>query len=183
MAIGGWRFCSQGKAGDGMGIGLGHLYASYDANVEVFEDFRTSCLVAELAFPNTNDIPASIDEVGLVSTIPESVSIDLAFPEISVCFGCLGMLATLVTMPKTTVNEDYGSVFGQHDVGCAGKFTVADTKAQPLCKKELPNQHLGLGVLAFDGCHSEASFLRCHRVGHILLSNISRSKIRTIFEV
>ena len=128
-------------------------------------------------------MPASDNEGVFCLYIPCFVGVNLGFPELGIGFWQSRILTILVSVPKTAVYEDSRFVFWQHDIGSAGKFAVTDTEAQAFGKKEFPNQHLGFGVLAMDCRHTAAPLLRCHRVGHILLSNIIRPKIRTIFEV
>ena len=162
-------FRSQGKVCGWIGVRLQHLWGSGNALVKVFEEFRAGRLVADFTFPKADNMPAGDDEGVFVLYISGFIGLNLGFPKLGVSFGQSGILAIFVAVPKTAVYKDSSFVLGQHDIGCARKFAVADTKTQTFCKQELPNQYLGFGVLAVDCRHTAAPLLRCHRVGHVVV--------------
>ena len=181
MAVYRSEFSSQGKGCGWIGVGLQRLWISGNALVEVFEEFCAGYLVADFTFPKADDMPIGSDEGVFVLYIPCFVGLNLGFPKLGVGLGGSGMLTTFMPVPKTAVNKDSRFVFGQHDIGCAGKFAVTDTEAQAFGKKEFSHQHLGFGVLAVDCRHAAAPLLRCHRVGHILFSTILGGKNKDYF--
>ena len=125
--------------------------------------------MTDFTLPDTDDLPPGRYKGVVVFYISCFVGCNFGFPKSGVGFGKSGIFATLVPVPKASVNEDDRFVFGQHDVGLAGKFFVADAEAQSFCKQKFPNQYLGLGVLAMDCRHTAAPLLWCHRVGHIVV--------------
>ena len=128
-------------------------------------------------------MPTGGDEGVFVLYIPGFVGFNLGFPKLGVGFGKSGILAIFVSMPKTAVYKDSRFVLGQHDIGCAGKFTIANTEAQSFGKKEFPNQHLGFGVLAVDCRHTAAPLLRCHGVGHRRFGSVVKQQLTKIADL
>lgn len=56
-------------------------------------------------------------------------------------------------MPEAAVDEDDGFVFGEDDVGFAGKVFDMEAEAVAHLVEEGTNEHLGLGAFAFDPGH------------------------------
>lgn len=56
-------------------------------------------------------------------------------------------------VPEAAVNENDGFVFGQNNVGFAGKVFNMQPVPEALCEKKFPDQHFGLGVFALNAAH------------------------------
>ena len=81
----------------------------------------SKCLLPEfrfqLAFPNSDAVPAKLSQQFLVSQVTLFVSCDFCRPEVSVGLWHLKRLATIVTMPEAAIDKDAGAVFPHHEVG------------------------------------------------------------------
>lgn len=56
-------------------------------------------------------------------------------------------------MPEAAVYKDHRFVFGEQDIGFAGKVVYVQAVSKPLGKEKPSHQQLGLGVGATDAAH------------------------------
>ena len=81
----------------------------------------------------------------------------LSFPERTVSFGKGKILATLVCVPETSIDENDGLVLGKHNIGSPHQAFVIDTEAESMAKQIAPYQKLTLGILRLDARHDLAA--------------------------
>ena len=77
-----------------------------------------------------------------------SVALDLVFPERRVGLWQDKVFASLVTVPKTTVHEDYSAVLAEHKVGMSGKSGIKQPVTETVGKQEFPHDHFRPGIPA-----------------------------------
>ena len=85
----------------------------------------------EFARPNDNDLPPLLLELLVIALVASHVLPELFQPKLLSCARSRGPFASLMPMPKTTVNKDGGLVFRQHQVRFSGKAGCMKTKAKP----------------------------------------------------
>jgi hypothetical protein len=78
-----------------------------------------------------------------------------------------------MTVPKTTVDENDGGIFGEDDIGTAGKVFSMKPKAKSHSMKQRPNPHLRAGIFRPHPAHDFAAFfcgngIHGHCTGHFL---------------
>ena len=76
----------------------------------------------DFAFPDDNDMPASLLQRGLFFFITLDVALEFLRPEFHVGFRHRGDFAAFVAMPETAVDENHRMPFGQNDIGMSGQF-------------------------------------------------------------
>ncbi len=79
-----------------------------------------------------------------------------------------------MSMPVATVNENYCPQLWKNQVGFPGKAFVVKSVTEAAGKKKFSNQHLRLGIFAFDLAHVEASGPFVVNVCHAITSSNTR---------
>ena len=74
------------------------------------------------------------------------------------------MLATLVTMPETTVHEDRCVIFGQDYIWPTRKVLAMQAETIPATMEQLPEKDFGLRIGTPDTRHHLASFGSGHYI-------------------
>lgn len=134
--------------------------------IELFKGLIALCLCLDIALPHPYHSPSGKTEVNTVGVVAGYIQGYFLSPEVNVGFGQSIILATLMSMPETTVDEHNSFVILQHNVRRAGQFAVVDTIAQSSGEKELPHNHLRFCILSLDCRHATATLLRCHHICH-----------------
>jgi hypothetical protein len=99
-------------------------------------DFAT---IAELAFPNNDDLPAGLPQLMYIARIPCPVGLNFVPPERGIRFRNMAGFAP-VTMPKAPVNEDDRTCRGKHYVGSARKTSHVDAVTHSHPMKSAPER-------------------------------------------
>ena len=92
------------------------------------------------------------------------VASDFLFPKVGVGLGHLEAVATFVSMPEATVDEDDCAVFAQHDVGMTGESGMVEAIAEAAGKEILAHQYLRARSLALYCRHAAMALLLGHLV-------------------
>jgi hypothetical protein len=87
-------------------------------------------LVREFALPNRDNVPAGSTQRHSHIIVSEFVALDLTLPPISACRSST-KIRTLVTVPKTTMNEDSDSMFRQDKIRTTGITLIMYPEAEP----------------------------------------------------
>lgn len=69
-------------------------------------------------------------------------------------------------MPKASMDEDYGPVFGKNKVGFAGQALVVKNITKASRVQASPDNHFRLCILPPDAGHHPASHFRRNDVSH-----------------
>jgi hypothetical protein len=77
--------------------------------------------VRQFALPNRDNVPASSAQRYSHLIVSELVALDLTLPPIR---ACRSSIPTLMTVPKTTMNEDGDSMFMQDDIKATGTLII-----------------------------------------------------------
>ena len=77
-----------------------------------------------MALPNNNDEPSFSLKLAPNFLVTLLVTGDLGLPKLGVGLGYRIVLAAIVAVPKTAMDEDNGAVLGKDDVGGAGEAFV-----------------------------------------------------------
>lgn len=56
-------------------------------------------------------------------------------------------------VPEATVNENYGPVFRQHEIGLAYKSAAVETEPEPETMQSLADNHLGFCIFWSNPSH------------------------------
>jgi hypothetical protein len=86
------------------------------ASQPIGESFLFCCF----ALPHHEHLPAKLFELGRVLKVTPSVSFQLWTPIVLACLRCVGLLASLVRMPKTTVDRDDLPQSSKNQIGPSG---------------------------------------------------------------
>ena len=98
----------------------------------------------QLTFPDNDDKPALGLQLAPDLLVALLVPCYLGCPEVGVSLGNCVVLATFVSMPKATMNEDDGVVFWEDDVWGTGKMSVICSVAKPLVPESMTQLQLRL---------------------------------------
>ena len=83
----------------------------------------------KFTLPDDDYSPAGCFERASVLLVPLDVAGELRFPELDVAFRGVALLATLVSMPETSMNENDGVAASENDVRLAGERLDVESKA------------------------------------------------------
>lgn len=127
-------------------------------------------LLAEFTFPDGDDGPGEGVEALGVEFVAGDVAGDFLAPE---CFvglrnGVLG--ATVVAVPEAAVDEDYGAVLWQDEVGGAGEALVIEPVPVALVPQCVPDGPLRACIFGVDLRHYLVSLLWGHSVRHVTMA-------------
>ena len=76
----------------------------------------------DFAFPDDNDMPASLLQRSLFFFITLDVAFEFLLPEFHVGFRHCGDFAAFMAMPEATIDKNHRMPFGQNDIRMAGQF-------------------------------------------------------------
>ena len=110
-------------------------------------------LLGEFAFPDGDDGPGEGIEALGVKFVTGDVAGYLFFPESGVRLGFDVLRATAVAVPKAAVDEDYGAVLGQDEIGGAGEALVIEPVPVALVPQCVPDSPLRACVPGADAGH------------------------------
>lgn len=118
----------------------------------------------QLALPHSDAMPPHGGKRALLGDVARLVALNLRLPIIDVALGKNEMAATVMTMPKTTIDEDYGAVFAKHEVGMTGQAGMVQPIAEATTEQELPHQQFRFGVLALYRRHAAMPLFLVHLI-------------------
>ena len=119
-----------------------------------------------MSFPDDDCMPAETAQLDALFYIALAVAFYLLFPEWGVALGHYKVFATLVTVPKASVDEDDCLVFAQYYVGGAGQAFDVYAVAVAVGVQITAHNQLRFGVLALDVRHALVPLLCGHSVCH-----------------
>lgn len=93
------------------------VFSCYRFNKFLHRVFK---IFADFTFPDDNDFPTLLLKLSENFCKTLFIVFDFVFSEFDIAFGNAGVFAIFVSMPKTTMNENDGFVFFQHDVRFSG---------------------------------------------------------------
>lgn len=70
-------------------------------------------------------------------------------------------------MPEAAMNEDYGAILRENEIGFAGQALVMKNVTEAACMQPLAHNHLRLRVFSPDAGHHPASHFRRDDVSHL----------------
>jgi hypothetical protein len=85
--------------------------------------------VRQFALPNRDNVPASSAQRYSYLIVSELVALDLTLPPIRACRSST-KIPTLMTVPKTTMNEDGDSMFRQDEIKATGLTLIIYPEAE-----------------------------------------------------
>ena len=114
--------------------------------------FRKAAAI-EFALPDDDDGPAFGFQLAPCVLVALLVPCYLGGPEVGVGLGNRVVFAGFMAMPEAAVDEDGSAVFGEDDVGFAGKVLVVDAVAEAQAPEGFAQKELRLGGGGVDGSH------------------------------
>lgn len=122
-------------------------------------------------FPDNENPPSDLSQQFRLGEISLVVAPKLCCPEPCPRARDAKILAALMRMPETAVDEDHRVEFRQHDIRAAGQTSNMKPVSQPLSVQTSPDQHFGLCVLAADPGHHLGSRHRGSAFSHAAFSS------------
>lgn len=122
----GFRFGSYGRFAH---VGVERVRLSWvdNAFIATSEIIISSINSPNFASPYLDDVPADSFQFSLAAGISGNVSLNLLFQELDIGLWQPEILAFLMTMPKTTVNENDGLILRQNNIRIARQFSDLNT--------------------------------------------------------
>ena len=130
----------------------------------------------QLTFPNCDAVPAHACQFVLFFLVAGLVAFYLRLPEVCPTLRHHEILATLVAMPKATVDKDDSSILSHHDIRMPRQAWMVQPVSEPMGKQIAPHQDFRLGVLAANGGHAVAALFFCQFVHVLILVLVRYSK-------
>ena len=144
----------------------------------VFKDFRLNshdCSVesalGQFALPDNDYHPSFCLQLSPNLLVTHLVTGNFGSPEIGVGFWHRIVSASLVAMPETAVNEDYGPVLGKDDVWRARETFVIYPIAESQAPESVSQAQLRLGGNGADGRHVAVALGGSEFIGHFSYLN------------
>lgn len=103
-----------------------------------------------------------------VADITGNITLYLLFPELDIGLWQTEILATLMTMPKATVDENDSLVFWQNNIRGSRQFSDLNTETQTTREKILPHNHLRLRILPLNRSHIPTPLFSRFYVSHYI---------------
>lgn len=91
------------------------------------------------------------------------------FPELDIGFWQTKILATIMSVPETSVDKNDSLVLWQNNIRCARQFSDLNTEPQTTGEKMLPHNHLRFRIFPLDSRHIPSPLFRCHYISHSIL--------------
>jgi len=113
---------------------------------EGFHSIFQPFLIHRLAFPNHQYFPALFLEKSNLSAIPQFVLIELVLPKLRVGRGGRRLLASRMSMPEASVDEDGNLQFRQNNVRCPRQVSPVDAKSTPHAMEQPAQQDFWSGI-------------------------------------
>jgi hypothetical protein len=118
------------------------------------------------AFPKDKYSPARLLKRHNGGAVTTYIFSEFCFPEFDIAGRLRSILASLMPMPVTPVDEYHRAMSWKNKIRSTGKRPVMQPIAKSLTMQEAPNQHFRPCVLAANTGHHSRSDLRSHNVYH-----------------
>ena len=118
------------------------------------------------AFPQDKYSPACLLQCHNGSTVSTYIRSEFCFPEFDIAGRCRSILASLMPMPVTPMDEYHRAMSSQNKIRSTGERPVMQSIAQSPAMQEAPDQHFRQCVLAANTRHHSRSDLRSYNVYH-----------------
>lgn len=102
----------------------------YNAFIATREIIMSSINSPNFASPYSDGVPADSFQFSLAAGISGNVALNLLLQELDIGLWQPEILASLMTMPKTTVNENDGLILRQNNIRIARQFSDLYTEPQ-----------------------------------------------------
>ena len=124
---------------------------------------RSQCFFSlvwlQLALPHCDTVPSHLCQLPLLFLVPLFVTPDLLLPKVRIRLRHPEVLATIMSMPKATVDKHARAILAQHNIRMARKTRII----QPITKTMLPqimtHKNLRLRILRANSSHILMSLL------------------------
>lgn len=100
--------------------------------------------MSNFTLPNNQHIPPGNGKFLCIDFIPFYIGSDFLNPELGICFWSIGVFASLMFVPETTVYEDAVLYLGKTISGFPGNLLSFTRKRKPLAKRAFRNANSGL---------------------------------------
>lgn len=142
---------------------------------------RLPTVFFQLALPYRNPVPAHLREFQLHFDVSPTVSVNLRFPEVNIRPRHYKRFAALMSMPETSVYENAGSIFPQHNIWFSRQPRMIEPVSETIVPQVFTHDNLRLGILSMNRCHAMMSLFWSQWVGHFLTFH-NFAKIEIIVE-
>lgn len=105
----------------------------------LFESPGEPLPVLEFAFPDNDNIPTTFTQFTPYTSIASRILRELVLPERKPRFGCVRKLTSGMTVPKTAMHEDDGSILRQNNIGLPWKVSTVQPKPKSHLMKSRSN--------------------------------------------
>ena len=107
----------------------------------------------ELTFPNSDAVPSKCRELVNCTGVPGFVASDFVLPEGNIALGHAECLASVMTMPETSIDENACCIFSHDEVRMAWQTGIVEPIPESMGKKIASYNQLWLGVLGANRRH------------------------------
>jgi hypothetical protein len=113
-----------------------------------------------LAFPNRNNLPASLLKSSLVPHITADIAGPLFTPELGPCFRNNATPATLMTVPEAAMHEDHRPMLYEHDVRLPRQLFSMQSVSVTEGVQQRPDAHFRPSIPGLNRGHVPAALFR-----------------------
>ena len=129
-------------------------------------------VVGEVARPDDDYLPSGVKQQLVVPSVPFAVAVYLRLPESGVGLWMYKLLASLMSVPETAVDENRRSVSAHHYIRLAGHALDIEPVAVSVRPQPSPHRHFRLGRLAADMRHAAVALCSGVNISDILISKL-----------
>ena len=113
----------------------------------------------QFTLPHCDTVPAHLSQLLLFLYIPFLIAFDLLFPKVCIRLRHPEVLATIMSMPKATVDEYACTVFAQHNIWMARQARIIQPISESLPPQIFAHKYLWLRVRGTNRSHIFVSLL------------------------
>lgn len=125
--------------------------------------------VLQRTLPDDRHAPSEVAKHCGMTCVPVDVSLEFLLPEIGVCLWGSGIPTVFVPVPKAAMNEYYGPVFWEHQIGRTGQISYVKLVPESPSKQKGPKRSFWPSIFPTNARH-HATTLRGSRNPHWFMS-------------
>lgn len=136
--------------------------------LNLFYQMNASCnsIFLQFALPDNNYVPTRFSKCLLGFNITGNIPLNLLHPIVRIRFGGSIVFATLMRMPKATMNKYCRFMFGKDNIRLSWQLTIMQSVSKASAMQILPYDHFWNCVLRAYFGHHLTPLLCCQGIHH-----------------
>ena len=118
----------------------------------------------QLTLPNSDAVPTHLCQFLLLFLVPFLVPLNLLLPKVGIRLWHPEVLASIVSMPKASVDKHARAVLAQYNIRMARQARIVQPVSEALSPQIFAHKNLRLRVLGMNSSHILVALLWCESV-------------------